>query len=77
MNESPLKEFRCAHCNKLFFKGDIKHAIIEIKCRNCKQISKIEAAGCGKWIETDGGETPAKSDGKNDDSVYGSRVIPA
>lgn len=58
MNESPFKEFRCGHCNKLFFKGEVQHAVIEIKCRNCKQISRIEAAGCGRWILADENGVP-------------------
>jgi len=39
-----FKEYRCQHCNKLFFKGEIKEATIEIKCRYCKNISQIKAA---------------------------------
>lgn len=41
-----LKEYRCNHCNKLFFKGDLQHCVVEIKCKNCKNISRIE-------VETD------------------------
>jgi len=37
-----LKEYRCEHCNKLFFKGDIKEAVIEVKCRYCKNINLIK-----------------------------------
>jgi len=35
------KEYRCQNCRKLFFKGDIEHATIEIKCKSCKQINTI------------------------------------
>jgi phage FluMu protein Com len=45
MPEINLQDYRCENCNKLFFKGDVRHAVIEIKCRNCKQISKIERRG--------------------------------
>lgn len=38
-----FKEYRCEHCNKLFFKGEIKEATIEIKCRYCKNINIIKA----------------------------------
>ena len=37
-----LKEYRCEHCNKLFFKGDLRHCVVEIKCKNCKNISRID-----------------------------------
>jgi len=37
-----LKEYRCEHCNKLFFKGALRQGTIEIKCRNCKRISTLE-----------------------------------
>ncbi|MCK5061375.1 hypothetical protein KAR28_02400 [Candidatus Parcubacteria bacterium] len=37
-----LKEYRCKHCNKLFFKGDLRHCVVEIKCKNCKKINMIE-----------------------------------
>ena len=37
-----LKEYRCEYCNKLFFKGDIKEATIEVKCRYCKNINLIK-----------------------------------
>jgi phage FluMu protein Com len=45
MPEINLRDYRCENCNKLFFKGDVRHAIIEIKCRNCKQICRIECHG--------------------------------
>lgn len=38
-----FKEYRCQHCNKLFFKGNVKDATIEIKCRYCKNINLIKA----------------------------------
>jgi len=37
-----LKEYRCKRCNKLFFKGDLRDCVVEIKCKNCKNISRIE-----------------------------------
>jgi phage FluMu protein Com len=36
-----MREFRCKYCNKLFFKGDVIIAKIEIKCRNCKNFNVI------------------------------------
>jgi phage FluMu protein Com len=39
-----LKEYRCPHCRKLFFKGDMEEGIIEIKCKNCKNIHKIDVS---------------------------------
>lgn len=42
-----LKEYRCDNCKKLFFKGDIRHAVIEIKCKKCKNIITIKEANSG------------------------------
>ncbi|PIR74103.1 MAG: Com family DNA-binding transcriptional regulator [Candidatus Magasanikbacteria bacterium CG10_big_fil_rev_8_21_14_0_10_47_10] len=42
MTPTILKEFRCKNCNKLFFKGHILEAIIEIKCKNCKSVETID-----------------------------------
>ncbi|MDD2796861.1 MAG: hypothetical protein PHE76_02780 [Candidatus Pacebacteria bacterium] len=39
-----LKEYRCEYCNKLFFKGNIKEATIEVKCRYCKNMNLIKIA---------------------------------
>lgn len=38
-----FKEYRCQHCNKLFFKGEIRDATIEVKCRYCKNMNIIQA----------------------------------
>lgn len=38
-----FRDYRCKYCNKLFFKGEIKDATIEIKCRYCKNINLIKA----------------------------------
>jgi len=40
-SDSMYREYRCQNCRKLFFKGDIEHATIEIKCKSCKQINTI------------------------------------
>jgi len=32
------KEYRCSFCGKLFFRGLLRDAVIEIRCRNCKRI---------------------------------------
>ncbi|MFA5080080.1 MAG: Com family DNA-binding transcriptional regulator [Candidatus Paceibacterota bacterium] len=39
---SSKNEYRCIHCNKLFFKGVIKEGEIEVKCRGCKNINPIK-----------------------------------
>jgi phage FluMu protein Com len=36
INNKKAKEYRCSYCNKLFFKGILNDARIEIKCSNCK-----------------------------------------
>jgi len=41
-----FKEHRCKYCNKLFFKGDLLHCTIEIKCNKCKKINVIEGINC-------------------------------
>ena len=41
-----LKEYRCKNCNKLFFKGDLSHCTIEIKCKNCKEFSTVTGKNC-------------------------------
>jgi len=45
-----LKEYRCGNCNKLFFKGDLSHCTIEIKCKNCKQFSTINGKNCQLFL---------------------------
>lgn len=37
-----LKDYRCRNCQKLFFKAIVYHAIIEVKCKNCKIINVIQ-----------------------------------
>jgi hypothetical protein len=63
MPEINLQDYRCENCNKLFFKGDIRHAVIEIKCRNCKQISRIEC--CGGNFDLPAGDKIADKNLKN------------
>lgn len=41
-NEPSKNEYRCIHCNKLFFKGVIHQGEIEIKCRGCKNMNTIK-----------------------------------
>lgn len=43
---STLKEYRCKYCNKLFFKGDLKHCTIEVKCKNCKEFNVVKGLNC-------------------------------
>ncbi len=38
-----LNEYRCPLCYKLFFRAKIFSALIEIKCRNCKKVARIES----------------------------------
>lgn len=37
-----LKEYRYRYCHKLFFKDELAHCAIEIKCKTCRNISKIK-----------------------------------
>ena len=48
-----LKEYRCQHCNKLFFKGDLSHCTIEIKCKNCKEFSTVTGRNCSLYLMMD------------------------
>lgn len=41
MPKESLKEYRCRGCNKLFFKGELHNAVIEIKCKRCKKMNLI------------------------------------
>jgi len=45
-----LKEYRCKFCKKLFFKGDLKHCIIEVKCKKCKEVNKFEGVNCELFL---------------------------
>lgn len=56
-----LKEYRCKHCRKLFFKGDIKQATIEIKCKKCKSINTINGYDCRLKLSTDQKESHKKN----------------
>lgn len=58
-----LKEHRCKHCHKLFFKGDLKHCTIEIKCKNCKNISTFEGINCKLFLLADKESSYKRSDG--------------
>jgi len=49
-----LKDYRCKSCNKLFFKGEVRHAIIQVKCKNCKQMNTIHGTDCKIWLLADG-----------------------
>ncbi|MDD4409163.1 MAG: hypothetical protein PHW52_00745 [Candidatus Pacebacteria bacterium] len=40
--ERNLDEYRCPTCKKLFFKANAKKGIIEIKCKNCKNIHQMD-----------------------------------
>lgn len=39
-----LFDFRCHNCGKLFFKGELEKCTIEIKCKHCKTINRIDCA---------------------------------
>lgn len=45
-----LKEFRCKHCGKLFFKGHVQSAVIEIKCKHCKHMNVIRQTEHPSWV---------------------------
>jgi len=36
-----LNNYRCLYCHKLLFKALLIQAIVEIKCKNCKNIVTI------------------------------------
>lgn len=40
----PYKEYRCATCHKLFFKGFLVEGEIEVKCRSCHELSTLVAS---------------------------------
>jgi phage FluMu protein Com len=42
MNNQIAKEYRCEFCGKLLFKGLLKEALVEIKCKHCKHIWVIK-----------------------------------
>jgi len=58
-----LREYRCKYCNKLFFKGDLVHCIIEIKCKNCKKFNEIRELNCNFLLFFDQNNSHANSDG--------------
>lgn len=68
-----LKEYRCEHCHKLFFKGDLKHCTIEVKCKNCKNINRIEGTNCKLFLLADKESSYKRSDGT---TLLKNNVIP-
>ncbi len=62
-----FEEYRCPHCKKLFFKGNIKYATIEIKCKNCKNIITIQGKNCKVWLLIDKKETHKKNNNFHED----------
>ncbi|MBI5456881.1 response regulator [Candidatus Kaiserbacteria bacterium] len=42
-SESELPEFRCV-CGKLLFKGTLHFSTIEVKCKRCGEITRIDAS---------------------------------
>ncbi len=36
------REYRCRHCQKLFFKGVLVEGDLEIKCKACKAVTVIK-----------------------------------
>lgn len=38
-----MKQLRCAKCKKLLAYANLIHGELEIKCRNCKHITRAEA----------------------------------
>lgn len=39
-----LKEYRCARCKKLLFKGVLIETEIEIKCKGCHEMNTVAAS---------------------------------
>lgn len=44
MCPASVHEYRCTHCQKLFFKGVLVEGEIEIKCRHCHELNHIHAS---------------------------------
>ncbi len=42
MGKLYYQEYRCPHDNKLLFKGVLVDSEIQIKCRHCKNLIKIQ-----------------------------------
>lgn len=58
-----LREYRCKNCNKLFFKGDLMHRTIEVKCRKCKKFNKIRGSDCKLLLLFDQQNSYKRTDG--------------
>lgn len=39
-----LNDVRCAHCKKLLFRGLLVEGTVEIKCRNCRNLTTVSAS---------------------------------
>ncbi|MFC1644545.1 hypothetical protein ACFL08_00785 [Patescibacteria group bacterium] len=44
------KQYRCPHCGKLFFKGDLVKGFVEVKCKNCKNICSFDGGQSASYI---------------------------
>ncbi len=42
--EQNYHDCRCPSCNKLFFKKNAQESIVEIKCKNCKNIHQVDVS---------------------------------
>lgn len=69
MLNTTLKEYRCKHCKKLFFKGNLNHCTIEVKCKKCKTHNKIEGTNCRLFLMLD----QANSYGQYNTSSFSSK----
>ncbi len=58
-----FKEYRCKYCDKLFFKGNLMHCTIEIKCRKCKKFNFVKGLNCKFLLCSDQYASYTKSDG--------------
>lgn len=57
-----LNEYRCKYCDKLFFKGNLTHGTIEIKCMRCKRFNKINGLNCELLLLFDQQDSYRRSD---------------
>lgn len=39
-----LRDYRCAHCRKLLFKGLLVEGSVEMKCRHCRALTVVSAS---------------------------------
>ncbi|MDP3958121.1 MAG: Com family DNA-binding transcriptional regulator [bacterium] len=43
-------EYRCAKCDKLFFKGILIDSEVEVKCKRCGEMNLIKGVPANKYV---------------------------